>query len=88
MKYGNYKKRPDLKQRNLDSKLLLYDLNKGSLLELNSSARYIWLNIDNKNMNDLISDYAEHYGIELDIAAKDVAAVIDELVRNEFIAEA
>jgi len=85
--YKNYQKKLNLKQRNLDSKLLLYDFDKGSLIELNSSAKYIWSKIEEKTMDDLIKDYAEHYGIEHEIAAKDVIAVIDELIKNGFITQ-
>ena len=83
----NYQKKKNLKQRNRESKLLLYDLDKGSLMELNNSAKYIWSKIEDKTMDDLINDYAEHYGIEHEIAVIDVITVTDELIKNGFITE-
>jgi hypothetical protein len=38
-------------------------------------------------MDDLINEYAEHYGIEHEIAVIDVITVTDELIKNGFITE-
>lgn len=80
-----YKKKTEIKIRNLGDKLLLYDSKRGLLIELNESARHIWSLLDSKPVNEIIEDYIKVYEIDSKIAQDDVMAVVHELMEKGII---
>lgn len=82
-----YKKKNGIKTRDLDTKFLLYDYREGLLMELNGSAKYIWLLIGTKPFEEIISDYSQHYEIDPIMATDDVTNVIENLKTKNFIEE-
>ena len=87
MKHKKYQKRNRLKIRNLSSKLLVYEYEKGLLVELNESAKLIWSLLDSKSVDEIIDDYADFYGIDAKTAVDDVKDVIKELEEKGVIEE-
>lgn len=87
MKHKKYQKKNRLKIRNLSSKLLVYEYEKGLLVELNESAKLIWSLLDSKSVDEIIDDYAEHFGIDIETAVDDVKGVIKELEEKGVIEE-
>lgn len=78
-------KRGKLKTRNFDSKFLIYDCAQGTVLELNESAKLIWIWLDDLCIEEVIEKYAEYYGLEISVAADDVNLVIEELEEKGLI---
>ena len=87
MKQKKYQKKNRLKIRNLSSKLIIYNYEKGLLVELNESAKLIWSLLDSKSVEEIIDDYVDFYGIDAKTAIDDVKSVIKELEEKGVIEE-
>jgi tRNA U54 and U55 pseudouridine synthase Pus10 len=75
-----------VKERIFDSKALLYNYQKGVLVELNESGKVIWTMLMELHEKEaVIKAYADFYGIDPDVASQDVNEVLAELEKREII---
>lgn len=72
-------KKKGLRERDLKSKMILYDHSGGIYVELNETARYVWKIIDKKSLNEVIEEYAGYYKVDMKTAKTDVFYVLKEL---------
>jgi len=79
MDYKIYKKKKKLKIRDLTTKFVVYDYEKGIHVELNESAKIIWVFLDTMSVDEVVDNYAIYYGIDAETANNDVMCVINEL---------
>ena len=81
MNWGNkiLEKKKGLRERDLKSKMILYDSLLGVYVELNETAQHIWKIIDKKPLNEVIEDYARYYEVDRKTAKTDVFYVLKEL---------
>jgi hypothetical protein len=78
-------KKKGLRERNLKSKMILYDPISCVYVDLNETAKYIWDLIDTKALDEIIKNYAKYYGVDLQIAETDVHYVVGELEQKGVI---
>lgn len=75
-----YKQCPELTTQSVDDEVLILDLNKDNIHQLNPTARFIWSKCDGSHSeNDLAKMLVEQYKIDIDTAANDVSRVLKEL---------
>ncbi|MFB3763857.1 MAG: PqqD family protein [Methanotrichaceae archaeon] len=74
-----------LRERDLKSKMILYDPVACVYVDLNETAKYIWDLIDKKTLDEIIENYAKYYGVDLQIAETDVYYVVEELEQKGII---
>jgi hypothetical protein len=79
------KKKNGLRERDLKSKIVLYDPISCVYVDLNETAKYIWGLIDKKALDEVIESYAEYYGVDVNIAETDVLYVVEELKQKGMI---
>jgi two-component SAPR family response regulator len=72
-------KKKDVRERDLKSKMILYNHSGGIYVELNETARYVWKIVDKKPLNEVIVEYARYYEVDLKTAKTDVFDVLREL---------
>lgn len=75
----------NIKRRDNDSRLFLFLPDRGSLLELNDTAKFIWNNCDGRTAEEIWTLYAKEFGIGLDDARIDVEEVIKILRTKGYI---
>jgi len=85
MSYEAYQKKKGLKLRNKGSKLVVYDYERGMVVELNESAKLIWSLLDTKPVEELVGYFRENYRIDLETAKQDVYEVLKGLEENGII---
>lgn len=79
------KKKNGLRERDLKSKMILYDPISCVYVDLNETAKYIWDLIDKRSLDEIIENYAEYYEVDLNIAETDVHYVVEELEQKGMI---
>lgn len=82
-KAENYPKRqPDVNVRAVEGEIVILDRQKGLIHQLNRTASYIWDRCDGKStVAELSNQVAEVFDVDLQTAAKDVAATVWQLRR-------
>lgn len=74
-----YKKRVGLNSREVDSETVIIDRETGEVHQLNSTASYIWDNLDGETEISVIcKSYAQDFNISKDQSEKDVDTVISQ----------
>jgi hypothetical protein len=79
------KKNNGLRERDLKSRMILYDPRSCVYVDLNETAKFIWDLIDKNSLDKIIENYAKYYGVDLKIAETDVLYVVDELEQKGMI---
>lgn len=82
----NYKQCEGLTVQSVDDEMLLLDLNKDQIHQLNPTACLIWSQCDgNKSENNLAALLVEKYDIDIETALGDVIKIIQDLHKLELI---
>lgn len=69
--------RRDVRCDLLDDQAILFDTVTASTYRLNPTALFVWQACEQGVMlNDLIDDFAAHYGVEQDVAREDVEQLV------------
>ena len=76
----NPRHRSGLVSQAVDDELMILDVGGKVVHQLNDTAAFIWQKIDGQRSTDQIAvAVAEHYGVELGTAVKDVSDTVIEL---------
>ena len=83
------RRRADLIAREVDGEALVLDRAAGKIHQLNATAAFIWDHCDGaSSMEDVVSRLAGCYGLDADIARRDVAKTVDALEKLGLLAAA
>ncbi len=74
-----------MRERDLKSKMILYDPTSCVYVDLNETAKFVWDLIDKKRLDEIIDNYSKYYAVDLTIAETDVLYVVDELKQKGMI---
>ncbi len=81
-----YNKNAELVEQIVDGELVVLDQESGQIHQFNATASEIWTCLNGKTTTDeIISHIAEHYGIDLDVAKKDVELTLQQLQEQNLI---
>ena len=81
-----YKQCVNLTVQSVDDEMLLLDLSKDQIHQLNPTACFIWSKCDgNKSELELANLLVEQYDIDHQTASNDVAKILQELHKLELI---
>lgn len=81
MKNINYIKRADVTVQSVDDETLILDLKADQIHQLNSTASFIWQNCNGKtSAAELAVMFAEYFGMDIEIATKDVETIINQFI--------
>jgi hypothetical protein len=75
----------NIKRRDTESHLILFSLDTGMLLELNSTAKFIWDICDRRTVEDIWALYAQEFKIGMDDARSDVEEIIQILRTKGYV---
>lgn len=72
--------RPDITVQHVDDEILVLDLESEHIHQLNATAAWILTQCNGENSVESITrDFAEHFSLDPDTAAGDVATAIEQL---------
>ena len=81
-----YKQCANLTVQSVDDEMLILDINKDQIHQLNPTACFIWSKCDGSHSeNDLVKMLVDQYDIDINSAANDVSKVLTELQKLELI---
>lgn len=81
-----FKTKDEIMERNLEGKLLVYDIKNRQIYEFNESAKIIWLFLsEGFSREEIISNYALCFNIDRATAEYDVDRVVNELLQMQLI---
>ena len=71
---------PDVTVQHVGDESLVLDLNSGQIHQLNTTAAWILAQCNGENsIESIVSNFAEHFSLDSETAASDVAGTIEQL---------
>lgn len=81
-------KKKKLPWRNIENNIIIVDLDREKVLDLDNSAKEIWELIDGKkSITDIAENLIEKYDISKQDIVKDIISFINELLKRELVYE-
>lgn len=81
-----YKQCSNLKAQSVDDEILILNLEKGNIHQLNTTASLIWAKCDGSHSKeDLVGLLVSYYDIDNSTANNDIVSILEELQRLELI---
>ncbi|MGQ9532393.1 MAG: PqqD family protein [Desulfotomaculales bacterium] len=83
-----WRRRSDVKVRDTSAAFIIYDHRSGTYLEMNESARAIWLLLDGRTTEEIVEEFRILYDVDRAVARDDVHEVLRILEENGFVSRA
>lgn len=81
----SYKFASHVAWQDVGGEAVVVDLDTGVSIGLNSTATFVWKNLEQLEPADLVARTAEEFGVDRDTAADDVRAFIEEIERRKLV---
>ena len=82
-----YKKNPELIEKEMDNKLLLFNVNSGIMIELNETSSVLWKNTKETFVTDDLKDIIKEHCYSIKELDKDLTEFINTALEKNIILE-
>jgi hypothetical protein len=77
----NYKRRPDVRTRQLNGEMLVLDDSNGCIHQLNPTASFVWEHCDGNNSKaEIVRRLLEQFDADKVVADRDVSDILEKFV--------
>jgi Coenzyme PQQ synthesis protein D (PqqD) len=82
----HYRQRAGLTVQSVDEETLILDLNANLIHQLNPTASFIWRHCEGAtSAAEFARLFADHFGVDMETAANDVATILRQLCQLDLI---